>query len=123
MDKHYAAQQAQQAAYERGIGAQLGNQQQCMQAVSMNQCSPPPTPAGVMELIETAHAVLGTLQDSIGTLRAVLHPVTLPAPDGEESNCQQAPSDAPAVSALRALIARIDGTRDGVVELTKSVRV
>jgi hypothetical protein len=123
MDKHYAAEQMQQAAYERGLGAQLGNQKQVMQAASTNQCSAPPTPAGVMDLIETAHAALGGLQDSLGTLRAVLHPVTLPLLDSGEGCLQQAPSDAPAVSALRALIDRISSTQGGVIELAKSIRV
>lgn len=84
---------------------------------------PPAPPSGVMDLIESAHAALGDLQDSIGALRAVLHPVTLPAVDGGEGCLQQAPSDAPAVSALRALIERIRGTQAGVIELAKSLRV
>lgn len=121
MDKHYATQQTQQLG--QAEYAAMKRQLQAIQPGYAEIAPQPAPPAGVMDLIENAHGALGDLQGSIATLCAVLHPVTLPLQDGCNQSCQEAPSDAPAVSALRALISRIHTARDSVAELTKSVRV
>jgi hypothetical protein len=93
------------------------------QANHLNTTAKPPAPAGVMDLIETAHAAMEALQDSIAILRDVLFPVTIPESVGEPCNSIGLPSDAPAITALDALIARLYATRNDIIQLTKNTRI